>query len=88
MFNSGHHRSGAISRYVGGRSRRYSLFAPLAMAAIEAKLPLPLLHRSITINMQRASSQALKWLDFNDPSFPAAREQIGRWAATWSATQF
>jgi len=82
VFNSGHHRSGAISRYVGGRSRRYSLFAPLAMAAIEAKLPLPLLHRSITINMQRASAPALKRLDFNDPSFPAAREQIRRWAAT------
>jgi hypothetical protein len=54
----------------------------MALAAIEVKLPLPLLSRSFTINMQRAGGQALNPLDLFDPSFPAAREQIGRWAAT------
>ena len=34
VFNSGHRRGGTISRFVGGRSRRYPTFAPLAVAAI------------------------------------------------------
>jgi len=82
LFNSGYHRSGVISRYVRGRSRRYSTFAPMALAAIEVKLPLPFLSRSFTINMQRAGGQILEPLDLFDPSFPAAREQIRKWAAT------
>ena len=46
-------------------------------------LPLPLLHRSVIINMQRAGGPALKLLDETDPRFPASREQVQKWAATW-----
>jgi hypothetical protein len=35
VFNSGHRRGGSVSRFVGGRLRRFSTFvAPLAVAAI------------------------------------------------------
>ena len=81
VFNSGHRRGGSIDRFVGGRSRRFFTFAPLAVAAI-GMLPLPLLHRSIVISMQRAGGPALKLLDETDPKFPASREQIKKWAAT------
>jgi hypothetical protein len=83
VFNSGHRRGGAISRFVGGRSCKFPTFAPLAVAAI-GMLPLPLLHRAVLVNMQRAGGPALKFLDETDPSFPAARDQIRRWAATCS----
>jgi hypothetical protein len=82
VFNSGHQRGGTISRFVGGRSRRFPTFAPLAVAAI-GLMPLPLMHRSVVINMQRARKR-LERLDENDPSSPASREQIQKWAATCS----
>jgi hypothetical protein len=82
VFNSGHRRGGTISRFVGGRPRRYPTFAPLAVAAI-GMMPLPLLHRSVVINMQRASTR-LERLDENDPAFAPSREQVQKWAATCS----
>jgi hypothetical protein len=80
VFNSGHRRGGSISRFVGGRSRKYPTFAPLAVAAI-GMMPLPLLHRAVVINMQRSAAR-LQRLNEYDPSFIASREQIQRWAAT------
>jgi hypothetical protein len=82
LFLSGHHRNGFSDRFIGGRLHRVSTFAPMALAAIEVKLPLAMLTRSITITMQRAPKGLIKRLKFDDPSFPATREQIGRWAAT------
>lgn len=81
VFNSGHRRGGSIDRYIGGRSRRFFTFAPLAVAAI-GMLPLPLLHRAVVDSMQRAGGPALALLDETDPKFPASREQIERWAKT------
>ena len=52
IFNAGHRRGGAISRFVSGRSRKFPVFSPLAIAAIGA-LPLPIMHRAIIIQMQR-----------------------------------
>ena len=81
LFNSGHRRGGNISRFVGGWSRRFARFSPLAIAAI-GELPLPLMHRAIVINMQRPTSdQRLQELNENDPAFAAAREEIRKWAA-------
>lgn len=85
VFNSGHRRGGTISRFVRGSSRRYPTFAPLAVAAI-GMMPLPLLHRAVVINMQRAHVR-LERLDESDPSFAASREQIQKWAATCSLAQ-
>jgi hypothetical protein len=79
VFNSGHRRGGGISRYVSGRSRKFPTFAPLAVAAI-GDMPLPLLHRSIVISMQRSSTLVAR-LDDRDPVFPATRVEIRKWAA-------
>jgi hypothetical protein len=80
VFNSGHRRGGGVSRFVGSWSRRYPTFAPLAVAAI-GMLPLPLMHRSIVINMQRSSAQ-LRRLDETDPAFARTRQTIRDWAGS------
>ena len=79
VFNSGRRRGGAVTRFFGGWSRRYPTFAPLAIAAI-GMLPLPLLHRSVVVNMQRSSAQ-LRRLDEADPAFRWARQAIRDWAS-------
>jgi hypothetical protein len=67
-----------VSRFVGGWSRRYPTFAPLAIAAI-GLLPLPLLHRSIVINMQRSAAQLRRLDEAN--AFAWTRKAIRDWAA-------
>ena len=83
VFNSGHRRGGRIARVVRGVSQWFPTFAPMAIAAI-GTLPLPLLRRSIVIQMtRRASGQPpLRRLDESDPAFGALREEILRWAQT------
>jgi Protein of unknown function (DUF3631) len=84
VFNAGHRRGGAISRFIGGWSRKFLVFAPLAVAAI-GTLPLPLLHRSVVVHMQRrAPGETFQQLDEHDPTFPAAKAEIQKWAATCS----
>jgi hypothetical protein len=85
VFNSGHRRGGGIDRFVGGEPRRYRTFAPLALAAI-GMLPLPLLHRSVVISMQRSSAQ-LRMLDETSHIFNLAREAIRKWSATVQLAQ-
>src|SRR5580658_9287324 len=79
LFNSGHRQGGSINRFVGGRPQRYRTFAPLAVAAI-GMLPLPLLHRSVLINMQRSGAQ-LRRLDEGSLEFHLVRQGIQKWAA-------
>jgi hypothetical protein len=85
VFNAGHRRGGVISRFVGGRSRRFPVYAPLAVAAI-GTLPLPTMHRASTIYLRRhgRGDAVLQPLNDFDPTFPAARSEIGKWAATCS----
>jgi len=87
VFNSGHRNGGTISRFVGGWSRKFPTFSPLAVAAIGA-LPLPLLHRAVVISMRRYAPNESQFrihrLDEADPALPAAREEIRKWAATCS----
>ena len=64
VINSGHHCDGKIMRYLDGRVREFSTFAPLAFATI-GKLPLPILHRSVTIHTKR--SPGLETLARFDP---------------------
>jgi hypothetical protein len=80
VFNSGHRRGGGVSRFVAGWPRRYPTFAPMAVAAI-GMLPLPLMHRSIVINMHRSSAE-LKRLDQTDRAFAWTREAIRDWVET------
>jgi hypothetical protein len=66
VFNSGYRRGGAVTRMVGGRRRRFSTFAPIALASI-GSLPLPLTSRSIVIHMERyAGAEALRRFDSGD----------------------
>jgi hypothetical protein len=57
LLNGGHSQQGGFFRYDRGKPRRFSTFAPAAFGAIGA-LPLPLMHRSIVIHMERAPPSA------------------------------
>jgi hypothetical protein len=78
VLNGNQHGS-YVKRYVSGRARKYSTFTPLAIAAI-GMLPLPLLRRSIIINMQRAPISMAR-VDRRDPAFAATHGEIANWAA-------
>ena len=62
VINSGHHTDGNVSRCLDGEERIFSTFAALALAAI-GKLPLPILHRSIVLRMERAANARLARFD-------------------------
>jgi hypothetical protein len=82
VFNSGHRRGGAISRFIDGRSQKFSTFAPLAVAAI-GTLPLPFLHRALLVNMQRHSrGESRRQPDEFDRALVESRIEIEKWAAT------
>jgi putative DNA primase/helicase len=84
IFTSGHVHRASIDRSVGGRKRKYGIYAPLAVAAI-GTLPQPMMNRAVVINMERQPREShTKWLDEDDPIFIAAREEIQRWATTCS----
>jgi hypothetical protein len=51
VLNSGHHRDGQIVRL----DTIFYTFAPMAIAAI-GRLPLPVMHRSVVIDMERSPS--------------------------------
>jgi hypothetical protein len=53
VLNSGHRKGGNIMRVIRGEPKRFATFAPMAIAVIGG-LPLPILHRSVVIPMQRA----------------------------------
>jgi len=52
VLNAGHRRGGAVTRMLQGRSRRFEVFAPIALASI-GSLTLPLMSRSIVLRMRR-----------------------------------
>jgi hypothetical protein len=84
VFNGGYGCEGCTDRIVNGQPKKFSIFAPLAVAAI-GTLPLPLLRRAAAvINMRRHApgEMQIQRLDRFDPSFPAAREEIKKWGAT------
>jgi hypothetical protein len=78
IFNAGHKKGGSRSLLVNGVPKRFSLFAPLAIAAI-GMLPLPMMHRSIVIHMERATRQ-LHRFDDNDQAVNHAYAMIRAWA--------
>ena len=52
VLNSGHRKGGTIRRGTGKQRRKYSTYAPIALASISV-LTLPLMSRSIVIHMRR-----------------------------------
>jgi hypothetical protein len=68
VFNAGHRKGGCILRVIGGRVKTFRVDVPMAIAGI-GTLPLPLLHRSIVISMQRSDgTRELRRLDDGDTS--------------------
>jgi Protein of unknown function (DUF3631) len=66
VFNSGHRKGGTITRVIKDRPKRFSTFAPMAIAAI-GNLPLPLMARSIVLHMERSdAARVLKRLEDSD----------------------
>jgi hypothetical protein len=84
VLNSGWLRDGHNTRVIRGVSQRFSTFAPIAIAAI-GTLTLPLLQRSIVLQMHRTLRTNLKTFEaLNTPEetdrFDKVRRQIITWA--------
>jgi hypothetical protein len=62
VLNSGHLKGGTITRVIRGEPRSFSTFAPAAIGAI-GTLTLPLLHRSIVVQMHKTSRTDLKTVE-------------------------
>jgi Protein of unknown function (DUF3631) len=88
VFNSGHRRGGVATRFVGGRARSFSTFAPLAIAAIDSAtrpLPLPIVHRSVVVHMERAdATQVLSRFDPHDVVTTADFDIVYRAIFNWA----
>jgi hypothetical protein len=66
VLNGGHEAGGTRIHVVGGQPCRFSVFAPVAFAAIGI-LPLPLMSRCIVIRMERHNgTRKLRRFDKND----------------------
>jgi hypothetical protein len=81
VLNSGYRYGGTIRRGTGKQARKYSVFAPIALASIGA-LTLPLLSRSVIIHMRRHDgSRPLQRFDFADTRMlDIAYTQTRAWA--------
>jgi hypothetical protein len=81
LFNSGHRAAGTLAIVERGELRRFSTFAPLALALPEMRgLPRTLDSRAVSITMER-STRGLKRFDANRPdlALDAAYLQIFMW---------
>src|SRR5262249_4661294 len=63
--NSGHRKGGSIRRVIKNAPRKFSTFAPMAIAAI-GSLPLPLMQRSIIIHMEKTAGGDIERFDTDD----------------------
>jgi hypothetical protein len=84
VFNSGHRNGGKVAIMERGVMRKFSTFAPLALALpdMSGTLPRTLNSRCITLTMQRyAGAGTLRRFDVNhsDPALEAAYGQILLW---------
>jgi hypothetical protein len=84
VLNSGHRKGGRVTRYSNGQARSFSTFSPVAVAAI-GTVPLPLMHRSVVIRMERHDGRCeLKRLDKDDPDTRADLNIAYRMIFTWA----
>ena len=84
VLNSGHRKGGKVTRYHHGQARSFSTFSPAAVAAI-GTLPLPVMHRSIIIHMERHDGRReLKRLDKDDADTKADLNIAYRMIFTWA----
>jgi hypothetical protein len=84
VLNSGHLRGGHITRVIRNVPQAFSTFAPMAIAAI-GSLTLPLLHRSIVIQMHRTLRTDLKTIEMmNTPDETARLDKVHRQIVAWA----
>jgi hypothetical protein len=62
VLNSGHRKGGSIRRVIKGAPKKFSTFAPMAIACI-GSLPLPLMQRSVIIDMEKTAGGNLQRFD-------------------------
>jgi hypothetical protein len=65
VLNSGHRKGGSIRRVIKGAPKKFSTFAPMAIAAI-GSLPLPLMQRSIIVHMEKSTGGDIERFDTGD----------------------
>jgi hypothetical protein len=78
VLNSGHRKGGSRTLVIKDRPRKFSTFAPMAIASIGI-LPLPIMHRSLVIHMSRAARK-LHRFDGAEPAINHAYTMIRAWA--------
>jgi hypothetical protein len=85
VLNLGHRKGGTVTRVIRDSPKRFSTFAPMAFAAI-GSLPLPLMHRSIVIHMERSdNARPLKRLEDSDTNDPNSNlNTIYRYVWQWA----
>jgi hypothetical protein len=77
VITSGHLCDGTILRCLDNQVASFSTFAPLALAAIGKPphpLPLPILHRSVAIPMERAPITGEKLTRFDPKAIPRQKQ--------------
>jgi hypothetical protein len=81
VFNSGHRKGRMVTIMDRGQLRKYSTFAPLALALPDTfgGLPRTLNSRSITINLERARRELQRFDADHHPDWDAAYVQILLW---------
>jgi hypothetical protein len=73
VLNSGHRKGGSIRRVIKGAPKKFSTFAPMAIACI-GSLPLPLMQRSVIIDMEKTAGGNLKRFDTGQQPDNAAHQ--------------
>ena len=87
VLNSGHRKGGNIRRMIKGAPKKFSTFAPMAIAAIGA-LPMPLMARSIIIHMEKtAGNVALNRFDPEDSETMRSVDAIYRLVLQWAQSE-
>jgi hypothetical protein len=83
---NGGHSQGATRTHLakGGETRDFSVFGAVAFAVIDRPLPLPLLHRSIIINMTRTSRTNLSRFNVKDEDAMFDLDTIYKLIVVWT----
>jgi hypothetical protein len=84
IVNDGFEEAGVRALVVNQETREFNLFAPLAFGAI-GRLPLPLMSRSIVINMSRAPRKAmLERFDLKNQKLREELDVVYRHVFAWA----
>jgi hypothetical protein len=86
VLNSGHRKGGSIRRVIKGAPKKFSTFAPMAIAAIGI-LPLPLMQRSIIIHMEKTTGGDIERFDTGDADTKERIDIVYGFVRRWSLSK-